>query len=345
MPVATVRLHVEDGQYWISDNDPDVEFVLPTPGGASGLVGVSPGLAIVIAGTQFGHVLVSVQAGESDPGLDTGRWEEVTEVSLTSGPGGQGLSITSGGQGPYEFGHLTPPGAGAHRVRVHARGRDAGAAKDVVSSRPVEEHLVQIWPAAPAPETIYKTTDDVGAGFREGASLASDPRLPHGRFVMLDVRQPVTATDRATVELLRVDVRRGGCEFTVRAVVDVSGIMAREEKQARRAVDGFQGAALPGAASADPLRAVLRFSDSRVTEFSDDPLALPRSGPGITPISFSNYPDGPRQVAEVGFWAWPLPSAEPFTLTLEWPAVGIPSASVTVDGSMIAEAAAALPPD
>ncbi len=69
--------------------------MLPTPGRASGLVGVSPGLAIVITGTQFGNVLVSVQAGESDPGLDAGRWEEVTEVSLTSGPGGQGLSINA----------------------------------------------------------------------------------------------------------------------------------------------------------------------------------------------------------------------------------------------------------
>jgi hypothetical protein len=102
---------------------------------------------------------------------------------------------------------------------------------------------------------------------------------------------------------------------------------------------------LPGAARADPLRVVLRFSDGRMTEFSDDPLALPRSGPGITPISTSNYPDGPRQVAEEGFWAWPLPPGEPFTLTLDWPAVGIPPASVTVDGTMIAEAAAALPPD
>jgi hypothetical protein len=338
-----MRLHVEDGQYWISDNDPDREFVLPTPGGDSGLAGVSPGLAIVITGTQFGDVSVTVQAGESDPGLDTGLWQEITEFSLASGPGGQGLGITSGGQGPYEFQRLTPPGAGNYRVRVHARGRDAGAGEDVVEGEPVEEHFLQIWPAPPAPEIIHKTTDDVGAGFREGVSPETDPRLPHGQFVTLDVHQPVTTTDRATVELLRIDVSEGGCEFTIKADVDVSGMNAREEKRARRAVDGYEGVALPGAASADPLRVVLRYGDGRVTKFSEDPSELPRSGPGITSCRSSSYPDGPRQVAEEGFWTWPLPPAEPFTLTLDWPAVGISPASITVDGARIAEAATAIP--
>jgi hypothetical protein len=343
VPVVTARLHVEDGQYWISDDDPDREFVLPTPGGASGLVGVAPGLAIVITGTQFGNVSVTVQAGESDPGLDTGRWEEVTEVSLASGPAGQGLSVTSGGQGPQEFRHLTPPGTGAYRVRIHARGRDAGAAADVVSGRPVEEHLVQIWPAAPGPETIRKTTDEHGAGFREASAAEPDPRLPDGPSVRVEIHQRVAATDRATVDLLRIKIHKGGCEFTIRAVVDVTGMTAREERRARRAVDGYRGAALPGSASADRLRVVLRFSDGRTTPFADDPSDLRRSGPGITPCRSSNYPDGARQVAEEGFWAWPLPPAEPFTLTLDWPAVGIPPASVIVDGAMIAEAAAALP--
>jgi hypothetical protein len=341
----TVRLHIEDGQYWISDNDLGREFALPDPGGDSGLVGVSPGLAIVITGTQFGNIEVTVQAGEKDPGLDTGPWDDVSEISLPSGPGAQGVSVTSGGQGPYELQSLTPPGAGSYRVRVHARGRDAGAARDVVNGRPVEEHLIQIWPAAPEPETIRKTTDQVGAGYRDGAALTSgDPRLPHGQNVMLHVHEPVTTTDRATVGLLRIDVSRGGCEFTIKAVVDVSGLTAREEKRARRAVDGYQGAAFPGAANAGPLSVVLRFHDGRVTEFSDDILALPKSGPGIFACRSGNYPDGSRQVAEEGFWAWPLPPAEPFTLTLEWPAVGIPPASITVDGAMIARAAAALPP-
>jgi hypothetical protein len=44
-------------------------------------------------------------------------------------------------------------------------------------------------------------------------------------------------------------------------------------------------------------------------------------------------------VAEEGFWLWPSPPAEPFTLTFEWPAVGISPASITIDGAAIAAAA------
>jgi hypothetical protein len=341
-----MRLHIEDGQYWVADNDWGREFVLPAPGGSSGLVGISPGLAVVITGTQFGNVEVTVQAGESDPGLDTGPWDDVTEVSLTSGPGAQGISVTSGGQGPYELQYLTPPGEGSYRVRVHARGRDAGAARDVVNGKPVEKHLIQIWSAPPAAETIHKTTDQVGAGYRDGTALTpGDPRLPHGQDVKLSVHQPVTTTNRAAVELMRIDVSRGGCEFTIKAVVDVSGLTAREEKRARRAVDGAQRATFPGVTDDGPLRVVLRFRDGRETELSDDILALPKSGPGIFACRSSNYPEGSQQIAEEGFWAWPLPSAEPFTLTLEWPAVGIPQASITIDGAMLARIAASLPPE
>jgi hypothetical protein len=316
-------------------------------GGASGLVGVSPGVAVVVTGTQFGYVLMGVQAGESDPGLDTGPWDEVVEVSVVSGPGGQGLCVTSGGDGdgPEEFLQLTPRGAGSYRVRVHARGRDTGADLDVVEDEPVEEHLVQSWPAAPAPEIIHKTTDEVGAGYREYDESEPDPRLPYGQFIRIEVNQLVTTTDRATVELQRIKIHRGGCEFTIKAVVDVSGMTASEEKRARRAVDGYRGAALPGTASADQLRVTLRFADGRTAPFSDNSIDLPRSGPGVTFCGGSAYPDGPRQVREDGFWAWPLPSAEPFTLALEWPAVGIPPASITVDGAMIARVAANLPPE
>jgi hypothetical protein len=254
------------------------------------------------------------------------------------------MSVTSDAGGPYEFLHLTPPGAGSYRVRVHARGRDAGAERDVVPGRPVEEHLVQIWPALAAPETIHKTTDEVGAGYRESGP-GPEPRLPHGLSVMLEVHQPVTATDRAAIELLRIDVSRGGCEFTIKAVVAVSGMTVREERRARRAVDGWRGAVLPGTASADPLRVFLRFADGRAAEYSEDPSDLPRSGPGVTDCRSSFYPDNGRQVREEGFWTWPLPPAEPFTLTLEWPAVGIPPASIAVDGAMIARTAANLPPE
>ncbi len=56
MPPITARLSVEDGQYWITDMDPDVAFELPEPGGAGGLAGAAGNLAVVLTGTQFGNV-------------------------------------------------------------------------------------------------------------------------------------------------------------------------------------------------------------------------------------------------------------------------------------------------
>ena len=273
-------LSVEDGQYWITDSDPDAGFVLPGPGGAGGLVGAVPGLAIVITGTQFGNVALTVQSGDSDPGLDTGGWDEVVEVSLASGAAGQGLGILSGGQGPGELATLTPAGAGSYRIRVHVRGRDAGTADDVVTGEPAEEHLLQIWPAPPGPEIIRKTTDEHGAGFRAGAETSSgpDPRSPHGRHVMLEVSQPVTATSRANAVLERIYVRSGGCEFEFRIVVDVSGMTPQQEKRARRAVGGYRGATLPESTDPGSLRVVLHFSDGRTAEFAATPTGFRVAG-------------------------------------------------------------------
>ncbi len=338
MREISTRLNVMDGQYWISDSDPHAEFVLPDPGGASGLVGISPGLAIVITGTQFGDVSLTVQACDSDPGLDSGPWDEVVEVSVISGAGGQGLGILSDGQGPGELQDLTPPGAGSYRIRVHAQGRDAGAGEDVVDGRPVEEHLVQIWAAPAAAEIIHKVTDDYGEGFR-GAPSGPEPRLPHGDFATLPVSQPVTATSRATVVLQSIYAHAGGCEFWFKTVVDVSGMAPRNEKRARLAVEGYEGAALPESTDPRPLRVVVTYSDGRSAGFAQDPSSLPRSGPGITPCRSTRYSGTRTQVAEEGFWLWPLPSAEPFTLTFEWPAVGISPATITIDGAAIAEAA------
>ena len=338
MREISATLTVMEGQYWISDSDPRAELVVPDPGGASGLVGISPGLAIVITGTQFGDVSLTVQSDDSDPGLDPRPWDEVVEVSVVSGAGGQGLAILSDGQGPGELQSLTPSGAGSYRIRVHARGRDAGANEDAVDGGPVEDHLVQIWPAPAAAEIIHKITDGYGEGFRE-APAGPEPRLPQGDFATLPVSQPVTATSRATVMLQSIDASAGGCEFWFKIVVDVSGMAPRDEKRARRAVEGYEGAALPESTDPGPLRIAVTYSDGRSAGFAQDPSSLPRSGPGITPCRSTRYSGGRTQVAEEGFWLLPLPPPEPFTLTFEWPAVGIPPATITIDGAAIAEAA------
>jgi hypothetical protein len=345
--VISARLYVGDGFYWIGAGGPDGRDLTIPDATVTGLVGVHAGLAMVLTGTQFGDIAVRVQSGGSDPGLDVAGWDEVVEVTLIVDAGDSELGVTGTDGGPDELLALTA-GPGSYRVRLHARGRDIGADLDVVEGEPVEEHLLQIWPAPAAGIVVHKATDEFGQALRGGVDDGAvqsgpDPRLPNGSSVTLDVNHRVTRTGRATVTLERIEAHATGCEFQFRIVVDVSGLTPREEKQARRAVDGYRKAAAPGSKGSGPLTVTLEFSDGRTAPFSGDTGSLPRSGPAVTDFRTSSYPEGRTEVAEEGFWAWPLPPAEPFTLTLEWPAVGIPPASITVDGAMIARVAATLP--
>jgi hypothetical protein len=135
----------------------------------------------------------------------------------------------------------------------------------------------------------------------------------------------------------------GGCELAFRIVVDVAGLTPRQEKQARRAVDGYPRAVTPDATGSGRLSVALQFSDGRTAAFSDDTGALPRSGPAVTDCATSSYPEGAAEVAEETFWAWPLPPAGAVTVLVEWPAVGIGPSSVPLDGAAIAAAASTLP--
>jgi hypothetical protein len=339
MPPITARLSVEDGQYWITDMDPDVEFELPEPGGASGLAGVAGNLAVVLTGTQFGTVSVTVQAGDTDPGLDAGPWEEVVECSLRCGPGRQPLGITSGGQGADSLQGLTRTGAESFRLRIHARGRAAGAERDVVTGTPVEEHLVQVWPAPLAADRVLKTAGDRGP-HSPPATDDDAPRFPTGSSTDLHLNEPILVSDRAVAMLKMIEVHQAGATLWVQVTVDVSGLRAREQRRARHAVEGDDGVTFPGLTDPGKLRLRLRYADGRSTDFdSPHPYDLPAAGPAIWPCGFTNYPDGESQVAEQGFWTWPLPPPGPLTLTLDWPAVGIPPSSITIDGTAIAQAA------
>jgi hypothetical protein len=341
--MISARLSVEDGQYWVTDGNPAAGLALPDPGGDNGLVAVAAGLAMVVTGTQFGNVGLIVATGDSDPGLNLGGWDDVVEVSLTSGQGGQGLGITSGGLGPDSLQALTAGGTGTYRIRVHARGRDAGADHDAVTGNPVEEHLLQIWPAPAAAALIHAATDRFGQAFRTGTAPGSDPRYPSGEHIELNVGQAIAQTDRARAALEGIDVHASGCRFKFRVVVDVSGLTPRQEKRARRAVNGHAGAAMPDSADSSRLRVTAHFGDGRGVDSGARPDPIPSAGPAISASYSSNYPLVGTQVAEESFWSWPLPPAEPFTLTLEWPAVGIPAAAAIVDGAAIIVAARSLP--
>jgi hypothetical protein len=333
VPAGPVRLDVQDGQYAIWDGVSDLGP--PDPGGSGGLVGTAPGLAIVITGTQFGNVALSVQVGDTAPSLDVGPWDEVTEISLSAAAGS--LGILSGGDGPAELSGLTPPRAADYRLRVHARGRDAGAKRDVVAGAPVEEHLVQIWPAPAAPEHRHKTTDAVARGLK---ASVGPWRGPQGREVAeIPVKRLVSAPGRASATLCWIEVRDDGCMFEFEFAVDLAGLSPQEEKRGRRAVDGYKRAKMPGSTSDGPLRALVRYPDGRLADSENRGekffAGLRPDGPVAYPFRYTIYPDGSRHVAEIGIWSWPLPPAESFDLTVEWPAIDLERATITLDGAAI----------
>lgn len=335
------RLDVQDGQYWIGDAASNP--VLPDPpGGSTGLVGAGErGLAIVLTGTQFGHVRLRVQVADNPPELECAGWDDVAEVSLQA-PGR--LTISSGGVGLDRLSNLLP-GPGSFRLRVHARGRDAGAERDVVSGRPVEEHLIQVWPALPGPDVTHKATDGFGKALR-GEGFRWEPGPWHGPEDFRDdgqieIGRAITATSRAAAVLKRLWVQENGCLIQVVTTADVAGLSAREAKLARDAVDGRVGGRFPDAPGDGLLRAMIRYPDGRTADSRecDDPaIAQSRGKAGQAVISTNGiccYAEGDHHVSEADFWCWPLPPAETFELTIDWQAVNIPQTPVTLDGAAI----------
>jgi hypothetical protein len=326
------RLAVQDGQYAIWDGVSDLSP--PDPGGESGLVGAAPGLAVVMTGTQFGNISLRVQVSAVEPDLDVDQWDEVAEVSLVTGAGA--LGVMSGGQGPRQWSALTDGRPGSYRIRVHARGREAGASEDVVAGRPVEDHLVQIWPAPAAPAAVHKVTDEVGAELRADAEDAPW-NLSLSPLNEVEAGRPVGAADRVSAELRRLSVGAAGYLLEFLITVDLSGLTPQDERKGRRAVDGYARARLPGSRAAGPLRVVIGYGDGRIADSRnpDDRFEAGQrpGGPIVYQCLVSRYPDGSSHAAEIGFWAWPLPPAEKFTVTIEWPAIGLDPASITVDGA------------
>lgn len=99
--------------------------------------------------------------------VEVDGWDEVVETSVEAIVGE--LIVTSGFVNlEQEFPVLTPHGPGYYRVRVHARGRDI--AVDDTVTEPVEDFLIEVWPAPHTPETIYKATDNYGVTIRQAAT-------------------------------------------------------------------------------------------------------------------------------------------------------------------------------
>jgi hypothetical protein len=132
------------------DGDADRFF----SGQVNGLVGAADphGLYLVLA-RRSGGSRVRIVRTDREPEIDP-SWEDVVEVSTRIPAAGSVGWVTWGGEMMGDLPGLT---SGDYRVRVSARGRDAGA-NDEFADGVVDHYLVELWPAPPADDAILRTT-------------------------------------------------------------------------------------------------------------------------------------------------------------------------------------------
>jgi len=110
-----------------------------------------------------GDVHLSFEALAAEPTLDTDGWAEAVEISIEIRSVYELEEWTSGDLRIVElflgFAEgfptvLNPQGTGHYRLRVHAnRNPDEWEGE---GDEPVDQFLIQMWLAPPAPETLYK---------------------------------------------------------------------------------------------------------------------------------------------------------------------------------------------
>ena len=164
MLVGAATLWVSYHQFWLLSDGADTN-PLAKPGPLS-FVELRPDAAMVRTGLSMGIIAVTVaQLDEPPSSIDSSvDWEDVVEFSFTDEatppivvvalesdpePGVPDVSLDDSEQ-PL-------------RVRVHAVGRDVGAAYEPAES--TEAYLIQVWQAAPAAaETLRANSVRAGTG-------------------------------------------------------------------------------------------------------------------------------------------------------------------------------------
>ncbi|MFJ3842199.1 hypothetical protein ACIPY6_42850 [Streptomyces sp. NPDC090054] len=164
---VTASMWASDGQYYLHGHEFDPTGF--TYSGFNGLLApLTPGngittpgtFAIILSGTETGPLTVTLELRATpppSPALDP--WDEIVEASLHL-PEGDAFLIDAHDHTPFPS--LSAYTGTPCRIRAHARGRDNAHDLGIVET-PVEEHLIQIWPASTTELTEHKLTDQVGA--------------------------------------------------------------------------------------------------------------------------------------------------------------------------------------
>ncbi|MEU2855565.1 hypothetical protein [Streptomyces syringium] len=158
----------DNGELFIEHNvftvlDPDVMDDVPAEFDENGLLAVTDCGAAVLCGTHTGTIEVTAETWDGSPPLDPSSWQDVTEMTLPWK--GQRMEVWGAGYTPDEELPLTIPGPGTYRLRVCGRHRDDGEDRRTADT-PVEQYLLQIWPAPSAPPVTHKATSALGARWR-----------------------------------------------------------------------------------------------------------------------------------------------------------------------------------
>ncbi|MGP4087271.1 hypothetical protein [Streptomyces sp. KR55] len=160
---ASSSVHVDASTVDLVDEDLAVEF---EPDWAdTGLVAAAPdgGVARVLCGQELGTVMVTAQLWDGAPPPEPEDWQDVGEVSVAWHGSLLDFGTTGGGDDPARQLHL--PGPGDYRLRVHGRHRDDGDPRE--PDAPMEEYLIQMWPAPHSAPQLIKATGETSALWRE----------------------------------------------------------------------------------------------------------------------------------------------------------------------------------
>ncbi|MGK5630081.1 hypothetical protein [Streptomyces sp. URMC 123] len=158
-------LRRESGELFIEHNvfrvlDPEVMDDVHADFDETGLLVTVAGGAAVLCGTHIGTVHVTAETWSGAPPLDPGPWQDVAEMNLPWP--GRRMEVWGAGYTPDEELPLAIPGPGAYRIRVSGRHRDHGEDRRAETD-PMEQYLLQVWPAPHAPTTLHKATSALGA--------------------------------------------------------------------------------------------------------------------------------------------------------------------------------------
>lgn len=140
---------------WAEDFGFDGDFDRFFAGQLNGLVGAADRSGVYLHfARQFGGSPVRCELLDAAPGAPDAQWEDVVEVSVQVPDGATPRWSSWAGE---EEGALAIP-SGTYRLRVSARGRDAGHDMGVDHDDPLDRYLLELWPAPMAPDAILRVT-------------------------------------------------------------------------------------------------------------------------------------------------------------------------------------------